>query len=120
MTIAVAHIEAAVQGIVAAGFALAGVRREASLGARTILDVLEAEQDVLDVRIERIEAQIDLYLASYQLLSASGLLWVGALRLPVPEYDPMIYGNIFSNAPTVLSSPQGERLDSVLERIGHD
>jgi outer membrane protein len=38
------------------------VREEAALGARTTLDVLDAEQDVLDARISRIEAQTSLYL----------------------------------------------------------
>ncbi|HID68217.1 MAG TPA: transporter, partial [Roseibacterium sp.] len=120
MNIAAAQIQAADQGIAAAELAFAGVQEEASLGARTTLDVLDAEQDVLDVRISRIQAQTDLYLASYQLLAASGLLTVDTLRLPVPEYDPSAYANMFSNAPSRVNSPQGQQLDSMLERIGRD
>lgn len=120
MNIASAQIQAADQGIAAAELAFAGVQEEASLGARTTLDVLDAEQDVLDVRISRIEAQTDLYTASYQLLSAAGLLTVEALQLNVPEYDPAAYADLFSNAPSLINSPRGDRLDSMLERIGRD
>ncbi len=120
MTIAAAQIQAADQRIAAAELAFQGVSEEASLGARTTLDVLDAEQDVLDARISRIEAQTDLYLASYQLLSASGLLTVQNLDLPVPEYDPTAYADMFSNAPSIVQSPQGAQLDSLLQRIGRD
>lgn len=120
MNIAGAQIQAADQRIQAAELAFAGVREEASLGARTTLDVLDAEQDVLDARISRIEAQTDLYLSSYQLLSAAGLLTVEALHLNVPEYDPAAYANMFSNAPSRVNSPQGAQLDSLLERLGRN
>lgn len=120
MNIASAQIQAADQRIAAAELAFAGVQEEASLGARTTLDVLDAEQDVLDARISRIEAQTDLYLSSYQLLSASGLLTVQALNLNVPEYDPSAYADMFSNAPSRVNSPRGAQLDSMLERIGRD
>lgn len=120
MNIAGAQIQAADQRISAAELAFAGVREEASLGARTTLDVLDAEQDVLDARISRIEAQTDLYLSSYQLLSASGLMTVSALNLNVPQYDPAAYADMFSNAPSRVNSPQGSQLDSMLESIGRD
>ena len=120
MNIASAQIQAADQGIAAAELAFAGVQEEASLGARTTLEVLDAEQDVLDARISRIEAQTDLYTASYQLLSAAGLLTVEALHLNVPQYDPAAYADLFSNAPSLVNSPRGTQLDSMLERIGRD
>lgn len=120
LRIANAQIQAADQRIAAAELAFEGVREEASLGARTTLDVLDAEQDVLDARISRIEAQTDLYLAAYGLLAASGLLTVENLQLPVPEYDPAAYAEIFSGAPSRVESPQGAQLDRVLERLGRD
>ncbi|GAB5448394.1 MAG: TolC family outer membrane protein [Gymnodinialimonas sp.] len=120
MNIATAQIQAADQRIAAAELAFAGVQEEASLGARTTLDVLDAEQDVLDARISRIEAQTDLYTSCYQLLAASGLLTVEALGLHVPEYDPAAYADLFSPAPSLINSPRGAQLDSVLERIGRD
>lgn len=120
MNIANAQIQAADQQIEASELAFRGVQEEASLGARTTLDVLDAEQDVLDARISRIQAQTDLYLSRYQLLAASGLLTVSNLHLNVPEYDPAAYANLFSNAPSRVNSPQGAQLDSMLERIGRD
>lgn len=120
MNIASAQIQAADQGIAAAELAFAGVQEEASLGARTTLDVLDAEQDVLNARISRIEAQADLYLSCYQLLAASGLLTVQALHLNVPEYDASAYADMFSDAPSRFESPRGAQLDSMLERIGRD
>lgn len=120
MNIATAQIQAADQRIAAAELAFAGVQEEASLGARTTLDVLDAEQDVLDARISRIEAQTDLYTSSYQLLAASGLLTVQSLHLNVPEYDPAAYAEMFSDAPSLVNSPRGQQLDSMLERIGRD
>ncbi|WP_224815653.1 TolC family outer membrane protein [Hasllibacter sp. MH4015] len=120
MNIAAAQIQAADQRIEAATLAFQGVQEEASLGARTTLDVLDAEQDVLDARISRIEAQTDLYLSCYQLLAAAGLLTVENLHLNVPEYDPAAYADLFSNAPSRFNSPQGEQLDSILERIGRN
>jgi outer membrane protein len=97
LRIANAQIQAADQQIAAAELAFEGVREEASLGARTTLDVLDAEQDVLDARISRIEAQTSLYSAAYSILSAGGLLTVQHLGLDVPGYDP--------SAPIPTSSP---------------
>jgi len=118
MRIANAQIQAADQQITAAELAFEGVQEEASLGARTTLDVLDAEQDVLDARIARIQAQADLYVASYSLLAASGLLTVEHLGLQVPEYDPAAYAELFGRAPARFASPQGAQLDSVLQRVG--
>ena len=120
LRIATAQIQASEQQIRAARLAFEGVREEASLGARTTLDVLDAEQDLLDARIGRIEAQADLYVAAYSALSAMGLLTVSNLDLPVPEYDPEAYTDAFSNAPARINSEQGDRLDAVLQRIGRD
>jgi outer membrane protein len=118
LRIANAQIQAADQGIAAAELAFEGVREEASLGARTTLDVLDAEQDVLDTRISRIQAQANLYQAAYAILSAAGLLTVEHLDLDVPGYDPTIYHDLVDGAPVSVPSVQGQRLDSVLERFG--
>lgn len=120
LRIANAQIQASEQQIRAAQLALDGVSEEAALGARTTLDVLDAEQDLLDARIGRIEAQADLYVAAYSALSAMGLLTVSNLGLPVPEYNPEAYADAFSNAPARINSEQGDRLDAVLQRIGRD
>ncbi|NKX43607.1 TolC family protein [Roseicyclus persicicus] len=118
--IATAQIQASDQRIRAAELAFEGVREEAALGARTTLDVLDAEQDLLEARISRIEAEADLYASAYGILSAAGLLTVGRLDLPVPEYDVEAYGAAFPGGVPRVLSPQGERLDSLLRSIGRD
>ncbi|MFW5641574.1 MAG: TolC family outer membrane protein [Roseicyclus sp.] len=120
LRIANAQIQAAEQRISAAELAFEGVQEEAALGARTTLDVLNAEQDVLDARISRIEAQTSLYSAAYAILRAGGLLTVEHLDLDVPGYDPGEYGNIVAGAPARVRSVQGDRLDSLMQRIGRE
>jgi outer membrane protein len=120
LRIANAQIQAADQQISAAQLAFEGVREEASLGARTTLDVLDAEQDVLDARISRIEAQTSLYSAAYSILAAGGLLTVEHLDLDVPGYDPAAYSDLVSGAPARVPSVQGDRLDRIMERVGRD
>lgn len=101
----------------AATVAFRGVREEATLGARTTLDVLNAEQELLDAQANTISAQADEVIASYSLLAAMGLLTAEHLRLPVQQYDPSAYYNLVKDAPTVTSE-QGQALDRVLRAIG--
>ena len=114
--VAQAQIRAIDEQISAARQAYEGVREEAMLGARTTLDVLDAEQDLLTARADRISAEADLQLAHYQLLAAMGLLTVEHLKLGIPTYDPSAYYNAVRNAP--YTSPQGDSLDRVLRAIG--
>mgnify|MGYP003674627775 CR=1 FL=1 len=120
VSIASASIEASQQQIRANRLAFEGVQEEASLGARTTLDVLNAEQDLLDARIGLIEAQSALYQASYGLLAATGLLTVERLGLDVPEYDVAAYADAVSGAPMRSPTVRGARLDAVLDRLGRD
>ena len=120
LRIASAQIQASDQRIRAAQLAFDGVREEASLGARTTLEVLDAEQALLEARISRIEAQADLYAASYAVLSASGLMTVRNLDLPVPEYDVEAYSTAFPGGRPRVASPQGDRLDTLLQAIGRE
>jgi outer membrane protein len=69
--------------------ALEGVQRESQVGSRTVLDVLNAEQELLNSRVNLVRAQHDETLASYQLKSAVGQLTAQALALPVEIYDPV-------------------------------
>jgi outer membrane protein len=66
--------------------ALDGVKQEASVGARTTLDVLNSEQELLDSRVSLVQAQHDQYVAAYRLLGAIGGLTAEALALPVDKY----------------------------------
>lgn len=116
--VAKAQIRAIDEQIVAARQAYDGVREEATLGARTTLDVLDAEQSLLAARADKISAEANLQLAHYQLLAAMGLLTVEHLKLGIPTYDPSAYYNAVREAP--YTSRQGESLDRVLRAIGKD
>ena len=118
LAIATAQIEATDRQIRASRVALRGAREEASLGARTTLDVLNAEQELLDAEDARLTAGVDQYLAVYQLLSSMGLLTADHLRLGIVTYDPEAYYNTVSTAPVRQVSPQGEKLDAVLKALG--
>jgi len=100
----------------AARIAFAGVREEATLGARTTLDVLDAEQALLDAEATRISAQTLLYNAAYAVLASTGQLTAVGLRLPVQLYDVTEYYNLVKDSPTARSE-QGQQLDRVLKRL---
>lgn len=117
LAVARASIEASGREVRAAQVAFDGLREEARLGARTTLDVLNAEQDLLDARATLVSAQIDETLASYVVLAAIGRLTAEQLGLPVQIYDPAAYYNLVRNAPS-STSEQGRALDRVLEAIG--
>ncbi len=67
-----AVIGARSEQIKASEIALEGVRLENSLGTRTTLDVLDAEQDFLDARVNLIRARRDQFVAAYGLLASVG------------------------------------------------
>ncbi len=68
--------------------ALEGVEREAQVGSRTVLDVLDAEQELLDSRVSHVGAQRDELVAVFELKVAMGLLTSEKMKLPVKAYDP--------------------------------
>ncbi|NWH08341.1 MAG: TolC family outer membrane protein [Alphaproteobacteria bacterium] len=69
--------------------ALEGVQQEAQVGARTTLDVLDAEQELRDSRVALVTSQRDEIVAAYSLLAAVGGLTAQGLALPVEIYDPV-------------------------------
>ena len=111
-----AQLEASDRQIRAARIAFRGVREEATLGARTTLDVLDAEQALLDAEASRISAQTLIYNAAYAVLAATGQLTAKDLRLPVQQYDVNEYYNLVKDSPT-SQSEQGAQLDRVLRRL---
>lgn len=70
----------------AAELALDGVRHEEQAGTRTVLDVLNAEQELLDARVSVISAKKNLIDASYMLISAMGLMTPDNLDLDIDRY----------------------------------
>jgi outer membrane protein len=102
-----AQIEAAIRQNDAAERALTGVRNEAQAGQRTTLDVLNAEQALVNARVALIVAQHDRVVASYFLLSAVGRLSAEELHLPVTIYDPSIHYHQVRDAWSGLRTPGG-------------
>jgi outer membrane protein len=117
LAVAAASIDASDRQIRAAQTAFDGVREEAAAGTRTTLDVLDAEQELLDARNSRLQAEAQRYVAVYQVLSTMGLLTVEHLQLGIPTYDPEAYFGAVKKAPS--HSVQGKKLDKILEKIGN-
>ncbi|MGY6635279.1 MAG: TolC family outer membrane protein [Alkalilacustris sp.] len=115
IAVSAARIQASASQIEAAQTAFEGVSQEAELGARTTLDVLNAEQELLDARVELVAAETSRTIAAYGLLASMGLLTVEHLDLGIPIFDPEAYFNAVRNAP--MRSPQGEQLDWILQRM---
>ena len=70
--------------------ALEGARAENSVGTRTILDVLNAEQELLNAQVQLVTARRDAYVAGFQLLNAMGQAEADDLGLSGgPLYDPL-------------------------------
>jgi TolC family type I secretion outer membrane protein len=68
--------------------ALDGVRQEQEVGARTILDVLDAQQALLTSQVSLVSSQTDRVVAEYRLVAAGGALTAQDLALNVEYYDP--------------------------------
>jgi outer membrane protein len=117
LEVARARIVATVEQVRAAQVAFDGIREEATLGARTTLDVLTAEQNLLDALQAQISARAEEVIAAYQLLASQGLLTAERLGLAVQIYDPTIYYNLAKDAPARISK-QSKDLDRVLEALG--
>ncbi len=75
----------------AATFAVEGVRQEALVGARTVLDVLDAERERFAGETDLVRAERERVLAAYRLLAAVGRLTARDLALTVAYYDPEIH-----------------------------
>jgi outer membrane protein len=100
--VAVAAVRAQIN---AAEIALDGVRREAVVGNRTTLDVLNAEQELLNARVALVRALANQVTASHALAAAVGRLTARDLRLPVAAYDMEAYYNAVRNRWAGLSDP---------------
>jgi len=88
LAVASATIVARREQAEAARIAAEGVAEEARLGARSTLDVLDADQERLTAEAEIVRSLRDEYVAAYDLLQAMGLLTVEHLKLGIETYDP--------------------------------
>lgn len=113
-----AQIDAAERALVssntqvnAAKFAFEGVQLEQQVGTRTVLDVLDAEQEVLIAEINELAAQRNLDGAIFQLLAVLGTFNTEGLQLDVDIYDPA------DNLETVKSDILHNFADNYVPRI---
>jgi len=86
-----ANIDATESQVKASEIALNGVREEARVGQRTTLDVLNAQQELVNARVSLVTAQRDRVVASYTLLASVGRLSPQVLGLRVPVYSPRVH-----------------------------
>jgi len=90
LVVARANIVSTREQVDASQLAFDGVREEALVGSRTTLDVLDAEQELLDARVRVVDSLRNEYVAAYGLLSAIGALTAADLSLTVVAYDPEV------------------------------
>jgi len=102
-----AQIEATTAQVNAAEIALNGVREEARVGQRTTLDVLNAQQELVNARVALVTAQHDRVVASYTLLAAVGGLSMQHLGLNVMVYDPQVHYQQVRDAWIGVRTPDG-------------
>ena len=86
-----AQVASAQAQVQASEIALNGVREEAKAGQRTTLDVLNAQQALVNARVALVTAQHDRVVASYSVLNNVGRLSPQILSLPTISYDPSVH-----------------------------
>jgi outer membrane protein len=86
-----AQVASAQAQVQASEIALNGVREEAKAGQRTTLDVLNAQQTLVNARVALVTAQHDRVVASYSVLNSIGRLSPQVLNLQTGTYDPSVH-----------------------------
>src|SRR6202171_6083726 len=86
-----AQVASAQSQVAASEIALNGVREEAKAGQRTTLDVLNAQQALVNARVALVTAQHDRVVASYSVLNNVGRLSPQVLKLATTVYDPSVH-----------------------------
>jgi outer membrane protein len=102
-----AQVKAATSQVYSSEVALNGVREEARVGQRTTLDVLNAQQALVNARVNLVTAQHDRVVASYNVLSASGRLSPQTMHLPTTLYDAGIHYQQVRDAWIGVRTPDG-------------
>ena len=104
--------------------ALEGARAEQTVGTRTVLDVLNAEQELLNSQVALVTARRDAYVAGFQLLNAMGQAEAQDLGLDGgPLYDPLgnyrrVAGNWSDWAGERITAPVATRTVTPAEQAG--
>lgn len=102
-----AQVQSAQSQVTASEIALNGVREEAKAGQRTTLDVLNAQQALVNARVALVTAQHDRVVASYSVLNSVGRLSPQVLNLPTTVYDPSVHYQQVRDSWAGVRTPDG-------------
>ncbi|WFU45100.1 TolC family outer membrane protein [Bradyrhizobium sp. CB82] len=102
-----AQVQSAQAQVTASEIALNGVREEAKAGQRTTLDVLNAQQALVNARINLVNAQHDRVVNSYRVLSSVGRLSPTVLSLKTNVYDPSVHYQQVRDSWVGVRTPDG-------------
>jgi len=102
-----AQVQSAQAQVTASEIALNGVREEAKAGQRTTLDVLNAQQALVNARVALVTAQHDRVVASYGVLNAVGRLSPIVLNLATETYDPSVHYHQVRDSWIGVRTPDG-------------
>ncbi|WP_426406988.1 TolC family outer membrane protein [Bradyrhizobium ganzhouense] len=102
-----AQVSSAQAQVTASEIALNGVREEAKAGQRTTLDVLNAQQALVNARVALVTAQHDRVVASYSVLNAVGRLAPQVLGLNTTVYDPSVHYQQVRDSWVGVRTPDG-------------
>jgi outer membrane protein len=102
-----AQVASAQSQVTASEIALNGVREEAKAGQRTTLDVLNAQQALVNARVALVTAQHDRVVASYAVLSAIGRLSPQVLGLNTTVYDASVHYHQVRDSWAGVRTPDG-------------
>jgi outer membrane protein len=99
--------------------ALAGVREEERVGQRTLLDVLNAEQELLNSEVNLVTDQRNVVVSSYTLLSTIGRLNVQELNAAALVYDAEAHYNDVRNKWFDISITHRDGRREAIEAVPH-
>lgn len=102
-----AQVASAQSQVAASEIALNGVREEARVGQRTTLDVLNAQQALVNARVALVTAQHDRVVASYSVLNSIGRLSPSVLKLATNVYDPSVHYHQVRDSWAGVRTPDG-------------
>jgi len=102
-----AQVQSAQAQVTASEIALNGVREEAKAGQRTTLDVLNAQQALVNARVALVTAQHDRVVASYSVLNTVGRLSPIVLNLNSNTYDPSVHYHQVRDSWAGVRTPDG-------------
>lgn len=102
-----AQVASAQAQVSASEIALNGVREEAKAGQRTTLDVLNAQQALVNARVALVTAQHDRVVASYAVLNSVGRLGPQVLNLATTIYDPSVHYHQVRDSWIGVRTPDG-------------